>query len=495
MTSQTPASVQGFFLLFKAIFWYIDAMELKFTLNSPKLPQDAIILEFSEGNEVKFKEKAGKETLVFGFGKKSEKSQRKFFTLCRKIVRTAKHHKIKKLVVDFKELAELSDATPEKTARIIAEQFEIANFDFNKFKTEKGHSLEEVLLINTPTETKKFFEEGLMVGKEVNLCRELANTPGGDITPEILAKKAQEACKGTDVKVSIFDEKKIKELKMGAVLGVAKGSKEKTRFIIMEYWGASSSKPAKISKNEISAGKPIVLVGKGVTFDTGGLSLKPANSMLGMHMDMSGGAVVIHTMATIGKLKLKRNVIGLVPAVENMVSGESYRPGDILTSMSGKTIEVLNTDAEGRLILADALTYAERYDPKLVVDVATLTGAAVVALGERCSAIFTKDKKLENLMRDFGEEVGEYVWPLPLWEEYEDGIKGNFADLANVDKDGSRWGGAIEAAVFLYQFAKKYPWIHIDMAPRMTSIKSDFLSSGSTGEPLKLLLKLVEEYK
>jgi len=457
-------------------------MQFKYITNKVKLPQNTVNLEISEGKEIKFVEKNGKNSLVFGIGEKNTKTQRKFFTLCRKIVRTAKQHKIKRLVVDFKELVELSDATSEKTARIIAEQFEIANFNFNKFKKEKGDFLEEVLLINTPTETKKFFEEGLTVGKEVNLCRELANTPGGDITPEILAKKAQEACKGTDVKVSIFDEKKIKELKMGAVLGVAKGSKEKPRFIVMEYKKGGKE-------------KPIVLVGKGVTFDTGGLSLKPANSMLGMHMDMSGGAVVIHAMAAIGKLKLKRNVIGLVPAVENMVSGESYRPGDILTSMSGKTIEVLNTDAEGRLILADALTYAERYDPKVVVDVATLTGAAVVALGERCSAIFTKDKKLENLMQNLGEEVGEYVWPLPLWDEYEDGIKGNFADLANVDKDGSRWGGAIEAAVFLYQFAKKYPWVHIDMAPRMTSIKSDFLSSGSTGEPLRLLLKLVEEYK
>ncbi|TSC59386.1 MAG: leucyl aminopeptidase [Parcubacteria group bacterium Gr01-1014_107] len=267
---------------------------------------------------------------------------------------------------------------------------------------------------------------------------------------------------------------------MGALLGVSKGSKEKPRFIVMEYQKGGKE-------------KPIVLVGKGVTFDTGGLSLKPSDSMLGMHMDMSGGAVVVHTLALIGKLKLKRNVIGLVPAVENMPSGESYRPGDILTSMSGKTIEVLNTDAEGRLILADALTYAERYKPYLVVDVATLTGAALVALGERCSAFFTKEQKLQNLLLRLAEETGEYVWPLPLWDEYEEEIKGYFADLSNIHRDNSRWGSAIQGAIFLYQFAKSYPWVHIDMTPRMVSIKSDYLAKGATGEPMKLLLKLVEE--
>ena len=187
-------------------------------------------------------------------------------------------------------------------------------------------------------------------------------------------------------------------------------------------------------------------------------------------------------------------MIGLIPAVENMPSGHSYRPGDILTTMSGKTVEVLNTDAEGRLILADALTYAERYNPRLVIDVATLTGAAVVALGERCSAIFTKDKKLQDLMQEIGERSGEYVWPLPLWDEYEEDIKGYFADLSNIHKDNSRYGGAIEAAIFLYQFAKKYPWVHIDMAPRMVSTKNDYLAKGSTGEPMKLLVKLVEEH-
>jgi leucyl aminopeptidase len=217
--------------------------------------------------------------------------------------------------------------------------------------------------------------------------------------------------------------------------------------------------------------------------------------MLEMHMDMSGGAVVIHTIVLAAKLELKKHIIALIPAVENMPSGASYRPGDILKSLSGKTIEVLNTDAEGRVILADALTYAERFKPRLVVDVATLTGASLIALGQYASAILTPSEELEMLFRKLGEESGDYVWPLPLWEEYENAIKGNTGDVANIPANGNtRYGGVINGAMFLYQFAKNYPWVHVDMAPRMTPAKGDCLARGSTGAPMQLLIKLLEEY-
>ena len=268
---------------------------------------------------------------------------------------------------------------------------------------------------------------------------------------------------------------------MGGVLGGAQGSDEDPQFIILEYFGAAKSE------------KPIVLVGKGVTFDTGGLNLKPSAYIYEMHMDMSGGAAVIHTVVLAARLGLKINVVGLVPAVENMPSGSSYHPGDLLKSMSGKTIEVLDTDAEGRIILADALTYAQKfYSPRLVVDVATLTGSAAGALGERASAIFTPDENLEKKFRILGEASGDYVWPLPLWEEYEEEVKGTFGDWANVGK--TRYGGAITAAVFLWQFIKesKIPWVHIDMAPRMTSIEGEYLSKGAAGAPVRLLIKLLE---
>src|SRR3989338_4872209 len=198
---------------------------------------------------------------------------------------------------------------------------------------------------------------------------------------------------------------------MGGILGVSCGSDEKPQFIILEYRGGTSNE------------KPVVMVGKGVTFDTGGLNLKPSDAIYEMHMDMSGGAAVIHAVALAARLGIKRNIIGLVPAVENMPSGSSYHPGDVLKSLSGRTIEVLNTDAEGRIILADAITYAKRYKPQLVVDVATLTGAAMSALGQRCSGLFTRDIDLANQFRVLGEETGDYVWPMPLWDEYESEIR------------------------------------------------------------------------
>ena len=236
----------------------------------------------------------------------------------------------------------------------------------------------------------------------------------------------------------------------------------------------------------------MVLVGKGVTFDTGGLNLKREDAIYEMHMDMSGGAAVIHAIASLARLKVKHNVIGLVPAVENMPSGKSYHPGDLLKTMSGKTIEVLNTDAEGRIILADSLTYAHRYKPRLVIDVATLTGSALAALGQRASAIFTTDMETEKKLREVGEKTGDFVWPLPLWEEYEPEIKGTFGDIANLGK--TRYGGAITGAVFLWQFIKEYPWVHIDIAPRMTATEDEFLAKGSAGPSIALLVNFLRSF-
>jgi leucyl aminopeptidase len=271
----------------------------------------------------------------------------------------------------------------------------------------------------------------------------------------------------------------MKILKMGGVLGVAQGSVEEPKFIIYEYFGTNKKE------------RPIVFVGKGVTFDTGGLSLKTYEYMIDMHYDMSGGSAALHGVIAASRLGIKKNLVALIPAVENMPSGSSYRPGDILHTMSGKTIEVLNTDAEGRIILADALTYAEKYKPMLVIDIATLTGAAAVALGLRASAIFTKEEKLQRMCVEAGEETGDYLWPMPLWEEYESDIKGTFGDWANVSK--IKYGGAITAAIFLYQFAKNYPWVHLDIAPTMSSIEGQYLSKGATGSPIRMLIRFLEK--
>jgi leucyl aminopeptidase len=221
-------------------------------------------------------------------------------------------------------------------------------------------------------------------------------------------------------------------------------------------------------------------VGKGVTFDTGGLSIKGSDHMLDMHLDMSGGAAVAAAVVAAARLKLPVYAVALIPAVENAVSGESYRPGDILHMMNGKTVDVLNTDAEGRIILADALVYAQRYKPSLTIDVATLTGA-----------VLTKDDTLAAKLSALGEESGDYVWPLPLWEEYKDSIKGRFGDIANVPAESGRYGGTINGGMFLAEFAGE-PWAHIDIAPRMTSDKGDFLAQGAAGAPVRLLVRLLE---
>jgi len=266
---------------------------------------------------------------------------------------------------------------------------------------------------------------------------------------------------------------------MKAVLSVGQGSHEPSQFIILKYWGA---------KNRQS--KPVVLVGKAVTYDSGGINLKPAEAMKDMHMDMAGGAAVLETVLLAEKLKLKKNIIVLIPAVENMPGGKSYRLGDIIKTLSGKTIEVGHTDAEGRIILADALTYAKKYQPQLVIDVATLTGASLVALGQRATAIYTSHEKYHSLLKELGEKSGDYVWPMPLWEEFENEIKGTFGDVSNTGK--YRWGGCNTAAAFLYQFAKKYPWIHFDIAPTMTAIDDQRLEKGATGVPVRLLIKFLE---
>lgn len=427
----------------------------------------------------------GKKMLNIGIGKPDKLNLRKFILLCRQVVALAKTHKIKELNIQFSDFKFESLKIPEtEMAEIMATAFEMANFEFIELKTppKEGWNFVEVIRIggNISNDVKKAFQKGKIIGEYVNLCRKWANTPGGILTPKKFAEEAKRyALKEGKIKVKILGEKDLKKLKMNAILGVSAGSDQEPQFIILEYFNGGKQ-------------RPIVLIGKGITFDTGGLNLKPETAINEMHMDMSGGAAVICALLLAARLKIRKNIVALVPAVENMPSGSSYRPGDVLRTMCGKTIEVLSTDAEGRIILADALCYAKRYKPKLVVDVATLTGAAMIALGQRACAIFTPDHKLEEFVRQIGEESGDYVWPLPLWEEYEEEIKGTLGDVANIGK--TKYGGAIIGAVFLWQFAKEFPqWLHIDMAPRMTTIEGEYMAKGASGTPVRLLIKLLEK--
>lgn len=453
-----------------------------------KSDQKAKHVRLVSGDESFFVREGDISALQIGVGGEiKDVTRRKLLLLIRKVVSVAKAHRIKSICVDVSDFsfAHLG-LKEEELMESLSLHMELANFEFVAYKSEPKEGwkfLRDVFVAGCKTKTaQKAFLRGQIIAKEINACRMLANTPGGEMTPTLLAGSARKSVQGLPIKTTVLEEREIKKLGMGGILGVSRGSDEKPQFIILEYRGGVSNE------------QPVVLVGKGVTFDTGGLNLKPSDAIYEMHMDMSGGAAVIHALTLAARLGIKRNVIGLVPAVENMPSGSSYHPGDVLKSLSGRTIEVLNTDAEGRIILADAITYAKRYKPKLVVDVATLTGAAMAALGQRCSAIFTEDETLEHKLRVWGEESGDYVWPLPLWEEYAEEVTGTFGDIANVGK--TRYGGAITAAKFLHAFAKDLscPWVHIDMAPRMTSIEGEYLAKGAAGAPVWLLLKILENF-
>lgn len=427
-------------------------------------------------------------SLVVGYGDKKALPRRKAVMLMRKAASFAKQNQIKAFEIDFKEVRtlaskELGDAD---LAQLIAEAFSMVDYEPTSYKTppkEGFIKIETIAVRNATPAAKNGFAKGRAVGDAINATRELSNTPGSDMTPELLAEAAVKAAEGTKAKVKVLGVAEMTQLGMGAVLGVGKGSPNEPQFIVVEYWGTDRSK------------KPVVLIGKGVTFDTGGLNIKGGDHMYEMHMDMSGGAAVIHAAILAAKLELKKNVIALVPAVENNLANNAMRPGDVLKSMSGKTIEILNTDAEGRVILADAITYSKKYNPSAVIDVATLTGAALVALGTVASAMMTNKETLIPKINELAEESGDYVWALPLWEEYDEMTKGTFGDVPNISTMGnSRYGGVIAGGKFLEVFAKEVdaPWVHLDIAPVMTSRAGDFLAKGAAGAPVRLLLKMIE---
>jgi leucyl aminopeptidase len=310
---------------------------------------------------------------------------------------------------------------------------------------------------------------GQGVAAGVTLARECANRPANHCTPSFLAAEARKLAKAHGFKVQVLDRKDCEKLGMGSFLAVAQGSDEPLKFIVLRHDGGPKTQA------------PVVLVGKGITFDTGGISIKPSAEMDEMKFDMGGAASVLGTFRALGELKPKLNVIGLIPACENMPSGRAVKPGDVVTSMSGQTIEVLNTDAEGRLILCDALTYAERFKPAAVIDIATLTGACVIALGAHRSGLFSPDDQLAEALLAAGAAGLDAAWRMPLDEEYDEALKSNFADMGNV---GGRAGGAITAAMFLKKFTAKYPWAHLDIAG--TAWKSG-AAKGATGRPVPLL--------
>ena len=323
-------------------------------------------------------------------------------------------------------------------------------------------------------QAKQALTHGKAMAKGVALAKELGNLPGNICTPSYLAGQAVTLGEEfPDLRVEILEESQMAELGMGALLSVSRGSRQPAKLIVMQHNGGKQG------------AKPVVLVGKGLTFDAGGISLKPSQDMDEMKYDMGGGASVFGTMRATLELNLPVNLIGIVPASENLPDGDANKPGDVVTSMSGQTIEVLNTDAEGRLILCDALTYCERFDPAAVLDMATLTGACVVALGQHASGLFTQDETLAAEILEAGDQSYDRAWRMPLWDDYQSMLDSNFADIANI---GGRYGGAITAACFLSRFTKKYPWAHLDIAGTAWVTGKD---KGGTGRPVALLTQFL----
>ena len=382
-------------------------------------------------------------------------------------IASVKSSALKKLVVCF------AGAAREDAVRAAVMAVADASYTYTTTKSKpEGRTLAKVVVAATnASEVKNTFERaaGIVVGAE--LTKEWANRPANHATPTLLAQAAQALAELPKISCEVLGPKEVAKLGMGAFMAVAQGSDQPLRFIILKYNGAAKAQP------------PTVLVGKGITFDCGGISIKPAAEMDEMKFDMSGAASVLGVFRSLAALKPAINVVGLIPACENLVNGRAVKPGDVVTSMSGQTIEILNTDAEGRLVLCDALTYAERFKPAAVVDIATLTGACVIALGGVRSGLFASKEDLGTALFAAGEAAQDGCWRMPLDEEYAEGLKTNFADVANL---GGRAGGAIAAAKFLQRFTDKFPWAHLDIAG--TAWKSG-AAKGATGRPVGLLVE------
>jgi leucyl aminopeptidase len=364
----------------------------------------------------------------------------------------------------------------------------LASWDFREYKSVPADQpapqrVEQITLVARTEAEKRSFEAvtplAQISARAANLARQLATGPGNEITPSYLAAAARDIAKRHGLKVTVLDREQMRKEGMGALLAVAQGSEQEPRFIVLEY----TKGPAKQA--------PLVLVGKGVTFDSGGISIKPADRMEDMKYDMSGAAAVLAAMNGIAELELETNVVALVPCTENLPSGTAFKPGDVVRSLAGKTIEIVNTDAEGRLILADALTYAQRYQPAAIVDAATLTGAVVVALGAQAIGVMGNNGDLIEEIRAAGQRVGDRCWPFPLWDEYRELLDSNIADIKN---SGGRAAGTITGGWFLKEFVGETPWVHLDIAG--TAYRDEtvpYLRKGATGVPTRLFIEWVRK--
>jgi leucyl aminopeptidase len=416
---------------------------------------------------------AAERVLLVGLGAEADLREREYREAARAAVKAAQETGAGSATLCFTEIRAGRRDSAWKARQVALLAAECAyRFDSMKSKKSEPRPLAHIELLVAARDASaaaRGLREGAAIGTGMSLAKDLGNLPGNVCTPTFLAEQARKIAREWKLGVEVLERKDMEKLGMGSLLSVAQGSRQPPKLIVLNYAGGAKT------------AKPVVLVGKGITFDTGGISLKPSPEMDEMKFDMCGAASVLGALRACAEMKLRLNVVGIIPTTENMPGGAATKPGDIVTSMSGQTIEVLNTDAEGRLILCDALTYAERFEPASVVDIATLTGACVIALGHVASGLFSNKEALARELLAAGDEAYDRAWHMPLWDDYQEQLKSNFADMANI---GGRPAGSVTAACFLSRFAKKFDWAHLDIAGTAWKSGKD---KGSTGRPVALL--------
>ncbi|GAB6057929.1 leucyl aminopeptidase [Desulfonatronum parangueonense] len=440
---------------------------------------------------------AGPAVILVGLGKREVFTVRELRQGMVAAVGCAADLELKSLGLD---VAVLADTGLESTLAVEEAMCaaETATYKFDQLKTNengpKGNPTELRLLASKESEANltRSVEKARAVGMGLRLTRDLVNMPSNLATPAYLAKAALETAKRHGFGIEVLEADQIEALGMGAFAAVFQASREQARLIILDTH-TDQETGSQTRAKAVEADKPMVVIGKGITFDTGGISLKPSQGMEEMKGDMAGAAAVIGFFEAYGQMKPERRVVGIIPCTENLTGSRAIKPGEVVKTFSGKSVEIVNTDAEGRLLLCDVLAYAGKYEPRGIVDLATLTGAMVVSLGPQIAGTFSPQESLSTLIRGIGERVGEPCWPMPLWDGYQDELKSEVADLKNV---GSREGGAIHAAMFLQRFVpEKTPWIHMDIAgPAYSKKKTDLGISGGTGFGVRTLLELVREW-
>jgi leucyl aminopeptidase len=425
-----------------------------------------------------------KRVLLAGLGKKGEFDLEKWRGAASKAGQLIRDSGMKQFAFQVKKFDGFSE---EDLAESFVTGLLLGTYQFNEFKTlerDKIKEIEELILLGETDGEIKSLGDGLKTGQIISeavcMARDLVNGPSNKITPTVLAEKAQQIAKDHGMEIQVFEVSQAEAMGMGAFVAVAKGSQEPGKFITLEY-------------NKGKGLDTVALVGKGITFDSGGISIKPSERMERMKDDMSGAAAVLAAMRVVSKLQLPLHLVGIIPATENLPSGKAYKPGDILKTLSGQTVEVISTDAEGRLILSDALTYSLRYQPKAIIDLATLTGACVIALGDYVIGLFGNDVSLLKRIEEASGKTGEKVWRLPLWDEYFEYLKSDVGDFRNV---GTRAAGAIIGGIFLSRFVEKIPWVHLDIAgPASIDKERPYIPSGGTGVGVRLVVQLLRDWK